>query len=73
MTKGVHVYKCDDLLCTYTSGQDFVMSEYETEFYSYDGQEFEWKDLEIVSNKYQNVDIIKMTKETFQKLFEQEK
>lgn len=74
LTDSICIYECDNFLCTYTSGQDFSISEYDAEFYSYDGQEFEWKDLEVVGNKYQNADAMRMCTEGIsRKLFEIEK
>lgn len=55
LTKGLHIYKDDNLV------QDSI-SEYDTEFYSYDGQEFEWKDLEVIGDKYQSADSKKLFK-----------
>ena len=46
LTKGKWIYEID--------GHTF---EYDIEFYSMEGQEFCWKDLEVVGNKYENFDI----------------
>ncbi len=46
LTKGKLIYKAGD----YTSDDDI-------EFYSYDGAEFSWKDLEVIGNIYENPDL----------------
>lgn len=48
LTKGKLVNKL-----TRGSKEDLIL-EFETEFYSYDGPEFGWEELEVVGNKYQD-------------------
>lgn len=47
LTKGEWANKIDD--CVF---------EYDTEFYSIEGQSFHWEDVEIVGNRYQNPDLL---------------
>lgn len=49
--KWVNKLKCD--------GKEDLILEFETEFYSYDGSEFNWEELEVIGNKYQNTDLCK--------------
>jgi uncharacterized phage protein (TIGR01671 family) len=46
ITKGKWTYKIGD-----------NTFEHDTQFYSYDGEEFDWRDLEVVGNMYENSDL----------------
>lgn len=52
ITKGIWTYKVGDSLF-----------EHDTEFYSYNDAEFDWKDLEVVGNIYENPDLYENLKE----------
>lgn len=52
MTKGKWTYKVGD-----------HTFEHDTQFYSYDGAQFNWEDLEVIGNMYENADIYENLKQ----------
>jgi uncharacterized phage protein (TIGR01671 family) len=52
ITKGKWTYKVGDHLF-----------EHDTQFYAYDGAQFNWEDLEVIGNIYQNADLYEKLKE----------